>query len=135
MRIPLMRHVSWYLIFAMFLIGVAPKVDAGIAPSELITVSRTDRSADIEKVRQVIETKMVSERLGQLGFTRDEVNSRLNGLSDRQLHELALNLDDLKVGSDGGTSVAIVIAVLLFLILLIILLQLTGPRGHRGYIR
>jgi len=135
MRIPLMRHVTWYLIFAMFLIGIAPKVDAGIAPSELIAMSQTDRSADLEKIQQVIEMKMVVERLWQLGFTQDEILTRLNSLGDQQLHELALRLDDLNVGSDGGTGVGIVIAVLLFFLLLVMLLQLTGPRGRRGYIR
>ena len=135
MRIPLMRHVTWYLIFAMFLIGIAPKVDAGIAPSELIAMSQTDRSADLEKIQQVIEMKMVVERLWQLGFTQDEIRTRLNSLGDQQLHELALRLDDLNVGSDGGTGVGIVIAVLLFFLLLVMLLQLTGPRGRRGYIR
>ena len=135
MRIPLMRHVTWYLIFAMFLIGIAPKVDAGIAPPELIAMSQTDRSADLEKIQQVIEMKMVVERLWQLGFTQDEIRTRLNSLGDQQLHELALRLDDLNVGSDGGTGVGIVIAVLLFFLLLVMLLQLTGPRGRRGYIR
>jgi hypothetical protein len=134
-RIPLMRHVSWYLIFAMFLVGIAPRVDAGIAPSELIAMSQTDRNADMEKIRQVIEMKMVGERLGQFGLTQDEIRTRLSGLSDQQLHKLALKLDDLKVGGDGGSGIGIVIAVMLFLILLVILLQMTGPRGRRAYIR
>ncbi len=79
--------------------------------------------------------KMVVERLWQLGFTQDEILTRLNSLGDQQLHEIALRLDDLNVGSDGGTGVGIVIAVLLFFLLLVMLLQLTGPRGRRGYIR
>jgi hypothetical protein len=92
MRIPLMRHISWYLIFAMFLIGIAPKVDAVIAPSELIAMSQTDRSADLEKIRQVIEMKMVGERLWQLGFTQDEIRTRLNSLGDQQLTSLPFGL-------------------------------------------
>jgi hypothetical protein len=32
------KTAGWYLIFAMFLIGIAPKVDAGLAPSELIAM-------------------------------------------------------------------------------------------------
>lgn len=126
MRMPLMRHISWYLIVAMFLIGIAPKVDAGIAPSELIAMSQTDRTADMEKIRQVIETKMVSERLGKLGLTQDEIQTRMQSLSDQQLHKLALQLDDLKVGRDGGLG--IVIALLVIAILVVILLQLTGHR-------
>ncbi len=130
MRTPLMKHVSWYLIFAMFLIGVAPRVDAGIAPSEFIAMSRTDRNADIEKIRQVLEMKMVGERLGQLGFTQDEIRTRLSRLDDQQLHKFALQLDDLKVGGDGGAGIAIAVLLILLLFLMIVMLTRYGGRGY-----
>lgn len=134
MRIPLMRHVSWYLIFAMFFIGIAPKVDAGIAPSELIAMSQTDRNIDIEKIRQVIEMKMVGERLGQLGLTQDEIQTRLNRLDDQQLHKFALQLDDLKVGGDGGAGIAIVVLLIVVLFLMIVMLTRYGGGGpYRRY--
>jgi hypothetical protein len=133
MRIPLMRHVSWYLIFAMFLIGIAPKVDAGIAPSELIAMSQTDRNADLEKIQQVLEMKMVGERLKQLGFTQAEIQTRLNSVSDQQLHKFALQLDDLRVGGDGGAGLAIV--VMLILVLFLMIMMLTSFRGGRAYYR
>lgn len=133
MRIPLMRHVSWYLIFAMFLIGIAPKVEAGIAPSEMIAMSQTDRNIDIEKIRQFLEMKMVGERLGQLGFTQDEIQTRLNRLDDQQLHKFALQLDDLKVGGDGGAGVAI--AVLLILVIFLMIMMFATFGGGRGYYR
>lgn len=125
MKMPLIKEISWYLIAAMFLIGIAPKVDAGIAPSELIAMQQTERAADMEKIRQVIETKMVSERLGKLGLTTDEIQSRLSSLGDHQIHKLALQLDELKVGGDG---LSILIALLIIAILVVILLRLTGHR-------
>ncbi len=133
MTIPLMRHVSWYLTFAMFLIGIAPKVDAGMASSELIAMSQIDRNIDMEKIRQTLEMKMVGERLGQMGFTQDEIQTRLNSLDDQQLHRFALQLDDLKVGGDGGAGVAI--AVLLFLVLFLMIVMLTRYGGGRHYYR
>jgi hypothetical protein len=133
MRMPLTRYVSWYLIFAMFLIGIAPKVDAGFAPSELIAMSQTDRNADLEKIRQVLEMKMVGERLKQLGFTQAEIQTRLNSISDQQLHKFALQLDDLRVGGDGGAGLAIV--VLLILVLFLMIMMLTSYRGGRAYYR
>ena len=133
MRIPLMRHVSWYLIFAMFLIGIAPKVDAGLAPSELIAMSQTDRNADLEKIQQVLEMKMVGERLKQLGFTQAEIQTRLNSISDQQLHKFALQLDDLRVGGDGGAGLTIV--VLMILVLFLMIMMLTSFRGGRAYYR
>jgi hypothetical protein len=128
-----MKYISWYLVFAMFLIGIAPKVDAGLAPSELIAMSQTDRNADLEKIGQVLEMKMVGERLKQLGLTQAEVQTRLNSVSDQQLHELALQLDDLRVGGDGGAGLAI--AVLLILVLFLMFMMFASYGGHRPYFR
>lgn len=120
-----MKGISWYLVIAMFIIGIAPKVEAGFVPSDVIALSEVDRAADMDKIQNVLETKMVRERLEKLGFTLEEINSRLSHLSDQQMHQLALNLDELKVGSDG---LGVVIALLVIAILVVLLLQLTGHK-------
>jgi hypothetical protein len=126
MSIPFMKQISWYLVVAMFIIGIAPRVDAGLSPSEIIALSQTDRSADITKIQKVLELKAVSERLTQLGLAQEEIKNRLDQLSDRQIHQAALQLDDLKVGQ--GDIFGIVIALLVIAILLVILLNLTGRK-------
>ncbi|MBI3378948.1 MAG: PA2779 family protein [Nitrospirae bacterium] len=122
MRIPLMKHLSWYLIIAMFIIGIAPKADAGIAPSEIIVMSQVDRTADLGKIQNVLEMKMVRERLEKLGFAQDEIQTKLGSLSDQQMHNLALQIDEIKVGGDSGLG--IVIALLVIAILFVLLLWL-----------
>ncbi len=125
MRIPFMKYVSWYLVIAIFIIGIAPKVEAGYAPSELIATAKIDRAADIEKIRKALEIKAVSERLKQFGFTQDEIQKRFASLSDSQIHQLALQLDDLKIGQD---ALGVIIALLVIAILVVVLLKLTGHR-------
>ena len=125
MRMPFMKQVTWSLVFAMFIIGIVPRVEAGFAPSEAVTLAKIDRAADLEKVQKVLETKMIKERLEKLGFTQDEISNRFSQLSDWQIHQLALQLDDLKVGGDG---LGVVILLLVIAILVVILLQLTGHR-------
>src|SRR4030042_6068366 len=115
MRIPFMKHVTWYLVIAMFIIGIAPRVDAGLAPSEIIALTQVDRSADIGKIQKIIETKAVNERLIQLGFTQDEVQKRLVQLSDQQIHQIDLQLDDLKVGQDSALTIIIALLVIAIL--------------------
>ena len=126
MTIPFMKQISWYLVVAMFIIGIAPRVDAGLAPSEIIALSQTDRAADITKIQKVLELKAISERLTQLGLAQEEIKNRLDQLSDQQIHQAALQLDDLKVGQ--GDALGIIIALLVIAILLVILLNLTGRR-------
>ncbi|MFZ3122159.1 MAG: PA2779 family protein [Thermodesulfovibrionales bacterium] len=122
MKIRFMKQISWYLVFAMFIIGIAPKADAGIAPSEIIVMSQVDRTADLGKIQKVLEMKMVRERLEKLGYAQEEINSRLAHLSDQQMHNLALQIDGIKVGGDSGLG--IVIALLVIAILFVLLLWL-----------
>ena len=126
MTIPFMKQISWYLVVAMFIIGIAPRVDAGLAPSEIIALSQTDRAADLAKIQKVLELKAVGERLTQLGLAQEEIKNRLDQLSDQQIHQAALQLDDLKVGQ--GDALGIIIALLVIAILIVILLNLTGRR-------
>jgi hypothetical protein len=126
MRIPFMKQVAWYLVFAMFIIGIVPRVEAGFAPSEIVGFAKVDRTADLEKVKMVLETKAIKERLEKLGFTQEEISHRFSQLSNQQIHQLALQLDDLKVAGDGGLGT--VIALLVIIILVVILMQLSGHR-------
>jgi len=124
MRVPFFRQIAWYLVGAMFIIGIAPRTEAGFSPSAMIN-AEANRETDLSQVRQVVETKMVRERLEKLGFTPDEITSRLSRLSDQQLHQVAQNLDDIRVGGDG---LGIIIALLVIAILVVVLIQLTGHR-------
>ena len=125
MSIALLRTVTWYLVVAMFIIGITPKVEAGFSPSQVILDAQTDRDYDIAKIQTVIETKMIKDRLEKLGFSNEEVRSRLDRFSDQQVHQLALQLDDIKVGGDG---LGVIIALLIIAILVVVLIQLTGHR-------
>ena len=126
MKIPFMKHISWYLVIAMFIIAIAPRVDAGLAPSEVIELASVERAADIQKIRQTLEMKAVGERLTQLGLTSAEVQQRLSSLSDQQIHQIALQLDDLKIGQSDALGV--IIALLVIVILVIVILKLTGHK-------
>lgn len=126
MRIPFMKHVAWYLVIAMFIIGIAPRVDAGIAPSEIVAIAQIDRSADLGKIQKVLEMKAISERLSQIGLTKDEIQKRLTQLSDQQIHQIALQLDDLRIGQNDPFG--IIIALLVIVILIVVILKLTGHK-------
>lgn len=121
-----MKHIAWYLVAAMFIIGVAPRVDAGLAPSEIIAIAQGERTADLDKIRQALEVKAVSERLHQFGLSREDIQNRIVQLNDQQIHQIALQLDDLKVGQSD--AIGLVIGLLVIAILVVVLLKLTGHR-------
>jgi hypothetical protein len=117
------KGLVWYLVGTMLVIGMTPRVYAGFSPSEGIGLSQIDRSSDLKKVQQFLEMKMVRERFKELGFTPEEIQARLSEVDDQQIHQLALKLDDLKVGGDGAGVVVAVLVIILLIIVLVWLLQ------------
>ncbi len=126
MRTALRKWITWYLVVAMFVIGITPRVYAGFSPSEGIGLSSLDRPSDVQKIQKFLEIKMVRERLREFGFTSDEIQARLNQLSDPQVHQLAVQIDNAKVGADDGLG--IIISLLVIAILVVILVWLLGHR-------
>ncbi len=117
--------IIWYLVMAMIVIGATPRAFAGLSPSEVISLSH-ERSADLQTVQKFLEKKMVRERLKEYGFGQDEISARLAQLSDQQIHQLALKVDDLTVGADEGLG--LVVGILVIAILVVILVMLLGHR-------
>ncbi len=130
MKTPFRKWIIWYLVMAMFVIGITPRVYAGFSPSEVMGFSATERSSDLMKVQKFLEMKMVRERLKEYGLTREEIQSRLDQLSDQQIHQLALKVDDLRVAADEGLGLVIGLLIIVILVIIIILLL-----GHRVVVK
>jgi hypothetical protein len=68
---------------------------------------------------------MIRERLNALGFSQEEIQTKLTQLGDEQVHQLALKLDELNVGGDGAE---VVIIILFLAILVALIIYLLGYR-------
>jgi len=130
MKKTFMKHVTWYLVVAMFVIGITPRVYAGFSASEVVGFSPVDRASDLGKIQNAIETKMIGERLRQIGLTPDEIQQKLSQLTDHQIHQLAQQLDELRVGGDAGWVAFGVVIGLAAIAVLVIYLS-----GHEIVIR
>ena len=121
-----LQVLVWTLVMTTLVTGVfPPEVQAMLAPpSATASESGTglDRAADLQKVQSVLETKVVSQRLADYGLNQEEINARVNRLSDVQLHQLATQIDAMLPAGDGGLG--IVIALLVIAILAVILIYL-----------
>ncbi|MGQ9694276.1 MAG: PA2779 family protein [Thermodesulfobacteriota bacterium] len=126
MRKKMQKGIIWYLVVAMFLIGTVPRAYGAFSPSEIFSPSSGKRATDLQKVKSFLERKIVAEKLKELGFSPQEIQKRIHDLNDQQIHQLALKIDEWKVGGDSGLG--LVIAILIIAILIVLFLQLTGHR-------
>lgn len=100
-------------------VGVAMLVPA--ETTEMNRPSNPQRIEDIRRIERVLESKVLRERLHRMGMNDEEINSKLNRLSDEQLHQFAARVDSVAPGGDGG-GLLIGLLVLGILILLFIYL-------------
>jgi hypothetical protein len=123
------RPLASYLIAALLAIStLAGPAEAMLLPAASDaqhagqSASSLDRSADIAKIQKVLETKELRQRLLDYGLTPDETATRIDKLSDEQLHRLASNLDSVQAGGDA-LSFLLGLAIIALLVVLIIYLM------------
>jgi hypothetical protein len=95
------KWITCYLVLAMVVIGVVPSVNASFLSSETVKTMGNEKTFDLHTAQKALETRLVHQRLVDLGFTAEEVGARLTQLSDQQIHQLAQRLNDVRVGQDG----------------------------------
>jgi hypothetical protein len=82
--------------------GMAMRIPSDATMSES---GMTMRDANLQKIQAKLESKLVAQRLSDVGLMPPEVQERLGNLSDEQLHQVAQNLDSLQPG--GGVLILI----------------------------
>lgn len=107
------RVVCTVAVSAAMLGTLSPEGWAMLAPAG----EKYDRAADTRKVQSALESRVVRERLASFGLTDKEIESRMSRLSDRQVHQLAANINAISPGGDVG-----IVGLLLIVLILIILL-------------
>jgi len=119
-------RICWLVLFAFSCLSLLPtNGNAALMQSRLADDSIvSERSAQIETIRQALEREVVAQRLDDYGFTPAEVAAKLPSLSDEQLHQLAGLSDTL---GEGGV-LGFVIAVLVIVLLVIVILKVTDKR-------
>jgi hypothetical protein len=118
-------HRVVILMFAITLVlGLSPRIAfAGFSP----TLASQDRSGvDLDKVKTYLENKKVSETLASLGYSKDEIDTRLAQLSPAEISSLAGQLDSAMV--PNGSAVGVVIGVVVVILVALGILSLMGKR-------
>lgn len=120
------RQIAIVLAFGIFLIGSIPAESmAYVVGSESVEAAMVDRSADMATVQRVLESKIISQKLGSLGLTHEEINERLDKLTNDELHQFAGQLDSLY---PGGDALSTIVVLLIIAILVLVLLKMTNKK-------
>jgi hypothetical protein len=115
-----LQLVAWILVLDTMLFSVLPP-DASALMAPLVAGEESPRLGDLKHIQTVLESKLVQQRLADVGLTAEEVDSRLRNLSDAELHQLAMNLDGLLPGGDVGVGFLIAVVIVLIVIVAIYL--------------
>ena len=89
-----------WIIAILLVMGAAGPPSGGYAQAPY---NRT--TAEPEFQREV-ESQLITQRLSALGLGPSDVQARLDGLTDEQIHQLARNLD--ATASAGGSLLALI---------------------------
>ncbi len=116
-----------YLVLALIAISAAAgPADAMLVPASPAApagVSSGGRSADLAVIQRSLESAELRQRLLDYGLTPQEIEARVNGLSDEQLHQLASNLDAVQAGGDGLGLLFSLVIIAALVVLIIFLLE------------
>ena len=114
MKTKVFRNVAILLSVSLATMSVgAPRASAMMAPTQMAIVqAAASRSADLKTIQTALENKMVRQRLAQMGLSTDQVNQRLDRLSDQKLHQAALQIEKQSPAADSSdTAITILIVV------------------------
>jgi len=120
LRIPLLAlGIALYLsclLVSPAIAGMVGSITSQGIPSE----SRQD---EISRIQRTLETHIVQEKLKAYGLTPGEIEQKLEGLSEGQIHLLAQASDQVLAGADDAFGVIIAILVIVLLVILILKLS------------
>lgn len=123
LRLALQQGLVLYLSLALLILGGMPEgVLAGLIPSG-VSISdgavTIDRAADTRAIQRVLESKVVVQRLTDMGLSVEEVQVSMDRLSPEDLHQVATSIEGVQAGS-GVVGLVVVLLVVTLLVLLVI---------------
>jgi hypothetical protein len=107
-------------VLSVTLLNMGMVSAASAAIVETSAIVDHDRAADLDAIRARLDRAEVRAQMEQMGVDVAAVEKRIAGLSDRELHQLAIDMRNAPAG--GDSALALIGAV--FVILLV--LELVG---------
>lgn len=116
----LFKALALYLTISLFALTLPAQGWAMFIPSDHAAGTRT---SDLTRLRSVLESTVIKQRLINYGLSPEEAAARLTLLSSEQVHDLASRMDSVQA---GGGFVGDVVLLLLLAVIIVIVLEATG---------
>ena len=117
---PLKSMALTLVLTIISLAFIQPRAQAMLAPASVVQdAPQVDRTADLQTIQSVLESKILRARLHALGLSDDEIQTRLSRMSDQQVHQLASQIRSVYPAGEWLVGL-LVIAVLVLLIIYLI---------------
>lgn len=117
------RGVAVLMTFTMVSLSTG-RADAALAPATMETQSvSAARAADLANVRTFLERKEVRQQLSGLGLSEQEIDFRLDNLSDSELRHVSSKIDQQRPAADGGGIIITVLVIGVLALLFVYLLK------------
>lgn len=100
------------------------QVSALLIPAETtIAPASVERTQDLKTVQTFLEQKQVRQQLTEFGLSENQVQARLNQLSDQELHRVATQIEKQNPGADGAGAVVTVLLIGILVLLFVYLVK------------
>ena len=101
------------LSVAIVNLGLVSAASAAIVDTESLVTS--NRDADLAAIRSQLDRQDVQQQMREMGVDAAAIDTRIASLSDRELHQLATDMESAPAGGDILALIGAVFVVLLIL--------------------
>jgi hypothetical protein len=102
-------------VLSVTLINMGMVSAASAAIIDTSAIVTTDRAADFDAIRSQLDRADVRAQMERMGVDAAAVEKRLAGLSDQEMHQLAVDMRNAPAGGDALALVGAVFVILLIL--------------------
>lgn len=106
------------IVCAAFVLMISGRLEASLAPATL-PGQQAVRSQDLQKVQTFLEQKEVVQHLAKMNLSKTDIESRLGNLSDADLHNVAMRIDQQRAGGDSAVGILVIVVLVLLVIYLV----------------
>jgi hypothetical protein len=117
----LIRSIAFSLMLSVtYTTTLQVAAQASLVPANVaVSQSQYNRAADMASIQKSLESKLIRKKLQSLGLSEQEIRTRLDRLSDQEVHQLASQIHSVQPAGDAIVYILVIVVLVLLAIYLI----------------